>query len=262
MNFQTLQVDRPEESILRLTLHRPDAANALNTQMARELIALLAPLRGEPDPARCLILSGAGERAFCAGADLKERDGMSDAQWRAQHLVFEEAFRALEECPIPVIAAVNGAAFGGGCELALACDFIYATASARFAQPETHLGIIPGCGGTQRLARAVGAARAKQIILSATPFDAPQALAWGLVNEVVADGSLGASVLAVARTIGANAPLAVRQAKRVIDCGLGVDLRSALALELAAYNQLVPTEDRREGVRAAREKRTPRFSGR
>jgi enoyl-CoA hydratase/carnithine racemase len=260
MNLQTLQVDRPEESILRLTLHRPDAANALNTQMAHELIALLAPLRGEPDHARCLILSGAGERAFCAGADLKERDGMSDAQWRAQHLVFEEAFRALDECPVPVIAAVNGAAYGGGCELALACDFIYATASARFAQPETHLGIIPGCGGTQRLARAVGSARAKQIILAGTPFE--QALAWGLVNEVVPEGSLGASVLAVARTIAANAPLAVRQAKRAIDCGLGVDLRSGLALELAAYNQLVPTEDRREGVRAAREKRTPRFSGR
>lgn len=260
--YETLRLDQPNAQVLRVTLHRPESANALNTQMARDLIAVFAPLRLEPGRARCVILTGSGERAFCAGGDLKERDGMSDEAWRAQHLVFEEAFHALHACPIPVIAAVNGAAFGGGCELALGCDFIYAADTARFAQTETRLGIIPGGGGTQLLARAVGAARAKEIILTATPFDAQQALAWGLLNKVVPASTLADEVLTVARTIAANAPLAVRQAKLAIDHGLDVDRRTGLVIEIAAYNQTVPTEDRREGIAAARAKRPPTFTGR
>jgi enoyl-CoA hydratase/carnithine racemase len=260
--FETLRLDRPDERILRVTLHRPEAANALNTQMGRDLITVFERFRLEPDRERCIVLTGAGDRAFCAGGDLKERDGMSDAAWLAQHLVFEAAFRAVDECPIPIIAAVNGAAFGGGCELALACDFIYATDSARFAQTETRLGIIPGGGGTQRLSRAVGAARAKEIILTATPFDAARALEWGLVNKTVPAAALAQEVLTAARAIAANAPIAVRQAKLAIHSGLEVDLRTGLVIEIAAYNQTVPTEDRREGIRAARERRAPKFTGR
>jgi enoyl-CoA hydratase/carnithine racemase len=260
--FETLGLDWPDEGILRVTLRRPEAANALNTQMGRDLIAVFERFRLEPGRERCIIITGAGERAFCAGGDLKERDGMSDGVWQAQHLVFEAAFRGVHECPIPIIAAVNGAAFGGGCELALACDFIYAADSARFAQTETRLGIIPGGGGTQRLARAVGVARAKEIILTAAPFDAPQALAWGLVNKLVPAAALDAEVLAAARAIAANAPIAVRQAKLAIDNGFEVDLRTGLVIEIAAYNQTVPTADRREGIRAARERRPPTFTGR
>ena len=186
---------------------------------------------------------------------------MSDAAWRSQHLVFERAFELILECPIPLIAAVNGAAYGGGCELALACDFIYAAQTARFAQTETRLGIIPGGGGTQLLARAVGAARAKEIILTAAPFDATQALAWGMVNKVTAPGDLESEVLATARAIAANAPLAVRQAKLAISSGLEADRRTGLKIEIAAYNLTVPTADRREGIRAAIERRPPKFTG-
>ncbi len=260
--FETLRLDRPDQDILRITLNRPEVANALNTQMARDLLSVLEPFQLAQDRERCIIITGMGERAFCAGGDLKERDGMSDAEWQAQHLVFEAAFRVIHECPVPIIAAVNGAAFGGGCELALACDFIYAADSARFAQPEARLGITPGGGGTQRLPRRVGASRAKEIILAATPFDAQQALAWGLANKVVPLAALPQEALAVARTIAGNAPIAVRQAKLAIDNGLEVDLRTGLVIEIAAYNRTVPTEDRREGIKAARERRAPKFTGR
>jgi enoyl-CoA hydratase/carnithine racemase len=156
---------------------------------------------------------------------------------------------------------VNGAAFGGGCEIALACDFIYAARSARFALTETSLGIIPGCGGTQNLPRAVGERRAKELILSARPFSAEQALAWGMVNAVFDDAELVPKTLEGARAICANGPVAVRQAKKAIHYGMNVDLRTGLAFELEAYNRTVVTEDRLEGVRAFGEKRKPRFSG-
>lgn len=154
--FQTIAVEAVEENVERVVLDRPQAANALNTQMGRDITAYFETLALEPDRARCVVLTGRGERAFCAGGDLKERDGMSIAQWRAQHLVFERMARAILSCPTPVVAAVNGAAFGGGCEIAALCDFIYASDRARFALTETSLGIIPGAGGTQTLARALG----------------------------------------------------------------------------------------------------------
>jgi enoyl-CoA hydratase/carnithine racemase len=260
-HYATLEVQRADPHVWVLTLNRPQAANALNTQMGRDILAFFSGLILDPGEVRCVVVTGAGERAFCAGGDFKERDGMSDAAWLAQHVIFEQAYRAVMECPIPLIAAVNGAAYGGGCELALACDFIYAAERARFAQTETRLGIIPGAGGTQMLARAVGAARAKEIILSALPFDAQQAAAWGMVNKVVPDSALLEEALATARVIAANAPLAVRQAKLAIANGLEVDRRSGLILEVAAYNQTVPTSDRREGIRAALERRAPKFTG-
>jgi enoyl-CoA hydratase/carnithine racemase len=260
-HYATLLLERSDPHVWVLKFNRPQAANALNTQMGRDILAFFSEMILNPRDVRCIVVTGTGERSFCAGGDIKERDGMSDAAWLAQHVIFEQAFRAMMACPIPLIAAVNGAAYGGGCEFALACDFVYAAESARFAQTETRLGIIPGGGGTQLLARAVGAARAKEIILSALPFDATQALAWGMVNKVSPDALLLEDALATARVIASNAPIAVRQAKLAISNGLEVDLRSGLIIEIAAYNQTVPTADRREGVRAAVERRPPNFKG-
>lgn len=187
---------------------------------------------------------------------------MSDDDWRAQHAIFEEGFYAVMECPVPVVAAVNGAAFAGGCELALACDFIHASSEARFALTETSLGIMPGVGGTQNLPRAVGERRAKELILGATPFTARQALEWGMVNAVHPPQRLMPAVMEVAARIAGNAPVAVRQAKRAIHGGLQTDLASGLALEVQAYERMISTQDRREGIDAFNEKRQPKFTGR
>ena len=211
---------------------------------------------------RCLILTGSGERAFCAGGDLKERNGMTEAAWTAQHLHYERMARALLACPVPVVAAVNGAAYGGGCELVAACDFAYAAQRARFALPETSLGIIPGAGGTQTLPRAVGERRAKELVLTARVFEASEAASWGLVNQVLADNDLASSVLDVACQIASNAPIAIRQAKKAIHQGLQMSLTDGLAFEVEAYNLTVPTADRVEGVRAFNDKRKPEFTGR
>jgi enoyl-CoA hydratase/carnithine racemase len=163
---------------------------------------------------------------------------------------------------VPVIAAVNGIAYGGGCELALACDFIYAASTARFALPEVTRGIIPGAGGTQNLPRAIGERRAKEMILTGRAFSAQEALAWGMVNAVCEPAELMPRVLEVARTICHNAPIAVRQAKKAIHQGLQTDLTTGLLLEIQAYERPISTDDRREGVRAFNEKRPPEFKGR
>ena len=158
--YETILLARPAPDILQVTLNRPDVANAMNTQMGLDLLDVFTELAADPDHCRAVVLTGAGQKAFCAGGDLKQRNGMTDAQWQAQHLIFERKVRALIDCPMPVIAAVNGVAYGGGCEIALACDFIYAARHVRFALPEVTLGIMPGAGGTQNLPRAVGERRA------------------------------------------------------------------------------------------------------
>src|ERR1700732_873629 len=183
-SFETLQTQSLDTDILQVRLNRPEAANALNTRMGRDLLALFMGLNADPRQARCIILSGTGGRAFCAGGDLKERNGMTDAQWQDQHLIFERAIHAVINCPVPVIAAVNGAAVAGGLEIALCCDFVYAAEHARFALTEVTLGIMPGAGGTQTLPRAVGARRAKEILLTGRPFSAEQAHDWGMVNRI------------------------------------------------------------------------------
>ncbi len=260
-SFETLALENPAAHVLQVTLNRPRVANAFNTQMATELMFCFENLAMEPGDTRCVILTGSGARAFCAGGDLKERDGMSDEAWSAQHRVYERMIRAVIDCPVPVIAAVNGAAFGGGCELAAAVDFVYASDSASFAMTETSLGIIPGAGGTQTLARALGERRAKEVILSARRFGADEARHWGLVNEVFAGDCLLDEVLQAAVRIAANAPVAVRQAKQAIHRGLQMSLADGLGFEIEAYNRTVPTDDRREGVRAFNEKRKPEFKG-
>ena len=261
VTYETLLIDRPAEHCLRVTLNRPEVANAFNTQMARDLVAVFEELATEPQAARVVILTGSGERAFCAGGDLKERDGMTDAAWTAQHLVYERMVRAVLGCPVPIIGAINGAAYGGGTELVAALDFVYAAEHARFAQTEVRIGIIPGAGGTQTLARAVGERRAKEIILTGAPFTAEEAVVWGLVNEVHAPAELMPAVLKTASRIAANAPIATRQAKLAIHRGLQMGLSDGLSFEIEAYNRTIPTKDRREGVRAFNEKRAPVFKG-
>lgn len=261
MNFETILVEKPEQHVVLVTLNRPKARNAFNTRMAEELVALFEGFRLDPVEPRCIVLTGAGDRAFCAGGDLKERRGMSDDQWRRQHLVFERMARAVIFCPVPVIAAVNGAAFGGGCELAGACDFIYASQTARFALTEVTLGIIPGAGGTQTLPRAVGTRRAKEIIFTGEPFDAQAALEWGFANRVCAPDTLLPEAIATATRIAANAPISIRQAKQAIARGCEMSLADGLAFEIEAYNRTVPSADRQEGIEAFNEKRKPRFKG-
>ena len=257
MHYQTLTVEQRGEHVLVVRLNRPEVLNALNSQMGRELYDLWTGLTAEPGGVRCVVLTGTGEKAFCAGADLKERDGMSQADWEKQHELFERGFMALMECPVPVLAALNGHAFGGGLEMALCCDFIYAAAGGRFALPEVRLGIMPGGGGTQNLARAVGERRAKELILSARQFSADEGLAWGLFNKV----ATLEDAVSTAEAIAANAPLAVRQAKKSVHYGLQTDLLTGYRFEIEAYNRLVDTDDRREGVRAFNEKRKPAFRG-
>ncbi len=261
-NFPTLLLTRPDPLVLLVTLNRPEVANALNTQMGKDLLRLFEGLALDPGETRAVVITGSGDRAFCAGGDLKERNGMTDEAWGRQHLVFERMVRALIDCPLPLIAAVNGAAFAGGCEIAATADFIYAAETVRFAQTETTLGIIPGAGGTQTLARAIGERRAKELILAAKPFSAEDALAWGFVNAIHPKDRLLDEALATAKRIAANAPIAVRQAKQAIHRGLQMSLADGLTFEIEAYNRTVPTKDRQEGVRAFNEKRKPSFQGR
>ena len=260
--FETVTVARRDDHILLVTLNRPDAANALNTQMGLDLVELFEYFSVDLEGLRAIVLTGAGTKAFCAGGDLKQRNGMTDEAWQAQHLVFERMLRAIIACPLPVIAAVNGAAYGGGCEIAAAADFIYASDNARFALTEVTLGIMPGAGGTQNLPRAIGERRAKEMILSGLPFSAAEAEAWGLVNKVLPLAQLLDGAFAIAGRIAGNGPIAVRQAKQAIHRGLQMSLADGLAFEIEAYNRLVPTEDRREGVLAFNEKRKADFKGR
>ena len=259
--FETLDLKPIGDHALLVTLNRPEASNAFNTQMAWDLVTFFEGITMSPGDTRVIVLTGAGDRAFCAGGDLKERNGMSDAAWFAQHLVYERMVRAVIGCPLPVIGAINGAAYGGGCELVAALDFSYVSETARFAQTEVRIGIIPGAGGTQTLSRAIGERRAKELILSGRVFSAQEAFDWGLANGVYPQDQLLDRTLAMAETIAANAPIAVRQAKQAIHKGLQMGLMDGLAFEIEAYNRTVPTQDRREGVLAFNEKRSPLFKG-
>ena len=261
-SYETTTVEDRGAGLTLLTLNRPQVANAMNTQMGRDVLAFFDEVNAAPARHRCIVVTGAGDKAFCAGGDLKERNGMTDEAWQDQHHLFERMVRALVGCPVPVIAAVNGAAYAGGLEIALCCDFVYAADTARFALTEVTLGIMPGAGGTQSLPRAVGERRAKEIILTGRPFTAQEALDWGMVNRLCPPGRVVEEALETGRRIADNAPISVRQAKHAIHFGLQMDLASGMMLEIEAYNRMVPTEDRREGVRAFNEKRKPNFQGR
>jgi enoyl-CoA hydratase/carnithine racemase len=260
-HYETILVETIERHLLLVTLNRPEVGNAKNTQMGLDTLDVWTSLINDPGDIRCVVLTGAGEKIFCAGGDLKQRKGMTQAEWQHQHEIFERSRDALLGSPVPVIAAVNGHAYGGGCETVLACDFAYAVRGARFALPEVTLGIMPGAGGTQFLPRAVGERRAKEIILTGKPFSAEQAMDWGMINHVSEKGALMDDVLATAHAICANAPLSIRQARKSIHHGLQMDISRALWFEIEAYNRLVDTDDRREGVLAFNEKRRPDFKG-
>ena len=262
MTYRHLLLTRsPDRHVITVVLNRPEQHNAMNTAMGEDLLACFDALARDPD-ARAVVFTGAGDKAFCAGGDLKERNGMTDEAWRAQHVIFEQAALRVLRCPIPVIAAVEGFALAGGCELAILSDFIVASETAVFGVPETTLGIFPGIGGTQLLPRILGAPLAKELIFTGRRLKADEAKAVGLINHLVPAGQARAKAAEVAATIAKNGPIAVRQAKKAIAYGSETDLETAMILAIEAYNATVVTEDRLEGVRAFNDKRRPQFKGR
>lgn len=242
------------DGVAVLTITREDALNALNAEVLGELSSALD--QAVADHARCLVITGAG-RAFVAGADVAAMAPMSQAEAKAFSELGNGVFRKLETLPIPSIAAVNGFALGGGCELALACDLRLASEKAIFAQPEVGLGITAGFGGTQRLSRLVGPGLAKEMLYTAGRVDATRAVAIGLVNAVYAPEELIAAAMEMAATIARQAPIAVRATKQAIADGAAVDMDAAIAIEVAAFAGCFETADQREGMGAFVEKRRP-----
>jgi methylglutaconyl-CoA hydratase len=234
--------------------------NALSRAMIGELLENLARVRDDR-AVRCVVLTGKGDKAFCAGADLKERVGMSVDEVHHFHRTLRDAFRGIEASPQAFLAAMNGAALGGGLELALACDLRVVVEGAEMGLPEVGLGIIPGGGGTVRLPRAIGVARAKDLILTGRRVGAAEALAMGLVSRVAPAGGLREVALELAGLVARNAPVSIRQAKQAVDGGLHLDLDAALAHENRMYQDCLGTKDRAEALRAFAEKRKPVFTG-
>ena len=243
-----------------VTIQRPDKLNALNARVLAELTRAFQSLAAEAEPVRCAILTGAG-KAFVAGADIAEMAALSTAEAKRFSDAGHGLCALIESLPFPVIAAVNGFALGGGCELALACDFIYAADSARLGQPEVSLGVIPGFGGTQRLLRRVGLARARELVYSGDMVTAEQALAMGLVNAVYPAAELLLRARETSLKIASRGPLAVAAAKRVMLRGQPLDLPAACELEAQAFSALFGTEDQREGMKAFLAKSKAVFTG-
>lgn len=234
--------------------------NAFSRAMVRELLGHLDRVRDDR-AIRCVVVTGAGDKAFCAGADLKERATMSPEEVADFLRSLRDALRGIETAPQAFVAAMNGAALGGGLEMALACDLRVAVEGAEMGLPEVGLGIIPGAGGTVRLPRAIGVSRAKDLILTGRRVGAAEALAMGLVARVAPAGKLREVALEVAGLVARNAPVSIRQAKRAVDGGLHLDLDAALAHENAMYQDCLKTKDRVEALRAFAEKRKPVFTG-
>jgi len=262
MQFETLILEKnPEQHYAIITLNRPENFNAISTQLARDMLTVLSHLE-EDDDIWAVILTGMGPKAFCSGADLKERKSMTKYQMIAQRKLFVKMFTAVSFFPKPIIAAVNGAAFGGGFELALGCDWIVASDNAVMALSEVSIGIIPAGGGTQNMSRLIGKQKAKQLIFTAKRLTAAEAKEWGLVAKVVPQAELLEAAKAEVAEITKNAPIAVYQAKKAINYGVDLDLNSGLVLEAEAYNAALYSEDRDEGLAAFNEKRKPVYKGR
>lgn len=260
MAFQHLTIDT-RGGIALITLNRPSALNALNRALIAELDAVFDQVAADPG-VRVVVLTGAGDKAFVAGADISELAGFDCLQARAFAAEGQGMMAKIAELPVPVIAAVNGFALGGGCELALACDFIYASDTASFGLPEETLGLIPGFGGTQRLARRVGDAMALELILTARRLRADEARALGLVNRVVPSNRLMDETVEMAGKIAAMAPTAVALAKTAVRKGMEVDLTAGCHMEKEAFSLCFASADAREGTAAFLEKRKPAFSQR
>ncbi len=251
----------PAGAVAHVVLDRPEALNAISTELARRLGDVLADLAADDD-LRAVVLSSSTPKAFCVGADLKERNGYSDEQLRAQRLVYRRMAAALLAVPVPVVAAVAGYALGGGLELALLSDLVVADETAVVGLPEVSVGVIPGLGGTQLLPRRIGAARAAELIYTARRLDAAEAAALGVVDRVVPAGEALEAAAGIAGAIARNSPVGVRNAKRAIRLGTGTDLAAALEIEDGAWRATAFSADRAEGVRAFAEKRAPRWPGR
>jgi len=247
--------------VATITLSRPEALNAISGQMAVEVAEAFRAVDRD-EQTRVAVLAAAGNKAFSAGADLKERNRLDHAGWVENRERMAAMFAAIRETPLPTIASVFGFAVGGGFELALSCDLIVAADDAVFGLPETTVGIVPGGGGTQLLARRCGVGRAKELIFTGRRLSVEEAHAWGIVNRVVPSEGLAAAAAGLAGEISRAAPLALREVKRAIDGGFGVALRDGLALEDAAWRTAVASGDRAEGVAAFNEKREPRWTGR
>jgi len=258
MVFKNILLEQPEPGIYLLTVNRPQALNALDAATLDEIAKAVMTVAGDA-AARVLLVTGAGEKAFVAGADIAGMQDMSLEQAREFSEKGTRVMHSLEALPVPVIALVNGYALGGGCELALACDWILASDIAVFGQPEVNLGIPPGFGGTQRLPRRVGPARALELLTTARQVKSQEAVAIGLANHVYPASELRAKGLEMARTISAKGSIAVRLAKRAVQNGLNLDLFAACALETDLFVEAFGCEDRKEGMSAFLEKRPAKF---
>jgi enoyl-CoA hydratase/carnithine racemase len=261
-SFEQLRMVRhgADGQVAELVLDRPEAMNAVSTALARELAAATAWLAGHGG-VRAVVLSSSGARAFCVGADLKERNASTDDELRAQRPLARAAYRGVLELPMPAIAAVEGFALGGGFELALSCDLIVAGRGAVVGLPEVSVGVIPGGGGTQLVTRRVGWSRAADLIFTARRLDAEEALRLGVLDRVVDAGSARQVALELAATVAAHSPIAVAAAKRAMRLGLGADLAAGLEIEDVEWRAAAFSADRVEGVRAFVEKRPPVWPG-
>ncbi|PJN88740.1 enoyl-CoA hydratase [Bacillus sp. mrc49] len=255
-----IDISRDDKGIAIVTLNRPDAANALSTELLHNLLEGLNELKSAAD-LRTVIVTGSGEKAFCAGADLKERAGMNEDEVKETVKLIGDTITALENLPVPVLAAINGSAFGGGLELALACDIRLASETAKMGLTETSLGIIPGGGGTQRLPRIVGMATAKELIYTARRLDAKKAHELKIISHLYPAQQLMDEAKKLAAEIARNAPLALRAAKAALNQGVDTTLENGLQIEKDCYQTTLKSRDRLEGLAAFKEKRKPVFTG-
>jgi enoyl-CoA hydratase/carnithine racemase len=246
--------------VAELVLDRPDALNAVSTAMARAIAAATSELAAD-GALRAVVLSSSSEKAFCVGADLKERNAFTDDELRRQRPVARSAYNGVLDLPVPTVAAVHGYALGGGCELALACDLIVADETAVFGLPEVSVGVIPGGGGTQLLARRIGWGRAADLVFTARRVDADEAYRLGIADRLVPAGSDRKSAIELATTISNHSPVGVRNAKKALRLGLDVPLAAGLEIEDAGWRATAFSGDRSEGVAAFNEQRAPRWPG-
>src|SRR4051794_1738768 len=260
MNSATLRATR-HGHVLEIELHRPDAMNAISTALARDLAELTRQTAAD-DGVRAVVLSAAGDRAFCVGADLKERNAMTDDDFRAQRLVFRRAFGGVLSLPQPSVAAGHGFALGGGGGPALSCDIVVADDTAVLGLPEVTIGLVPGGGGTQLALRRLGAGRAADVVLTGRRIAAEEANDLGLADRLVPAGSARTAALELAQQVAANSPVATRAAKRALRDGWGLDYVAAMDVEDTAWRTAAFSADRKEGIAAFNEKRTPQWPGR
>ncbi|MDM5225814.1 enoyl-CoA hydratase-related protein [Cytobacillus sp. NJ13] len=258
--YETIKLESPQnhQGILQITLYRPNSMNAMNTKMALELIEVLDELKYD-EHVRVLIITGSGTRSFCVGADLKERNGMSQKEWKQQHDYFEQVTEKIREFPFPIVGAINGYALGGGMEIALSCDIRTAAPHAGMGLPESKLGLIPGIGGTQLLPRIIPIGLAKEMLFTGKRISAEEGKQLGIINHIFSAETLIEETAKLAETIAANAPLSLKALKKAVNKGTETDLATGLAFELEAYYKCANSEDRLEGIYAFNEKRPPQW---